>query len=306
MNARAAAAGVPPAVLYADRLAGVTLTRHVDGRTMTPELFRATRGAGAGGGGVPQLHASGARFAFRFELFAMIEDYLKLLAEFGRDPAGGVSSRLWRRRAAVQGRAGRSSGGAGAPPLRPALRELLDTGVRMWIVDWEYLGDERPALRSQRISRSRREFGPEADEELLAAYFGGAPRRRRGAGWWPTRRCATCSGRWGLIQHANGNPAEDFWAYAPTRFGRCQRLMGSDGFARHLQGGADRRRLTSPSARIRLSTKAGLSVVCQFEILRLRRETRPRMTGRTAAQELAVGRESARRRDDARAPRGDC
>ena len=40
---------------------------------------------------------------------------------------------------------------------------------------------------------------------------------------------------WGLIQHANANPADDFWAYALNRFERCQRLMASDGFARHLQ-----------------------------------------------------------------------
>jgi hypothetical protein len=30
---------------------------------------------------------------------------------------------------------------------------------------------------------------------------------------------------WGLIQHAKGNPADDFWAYATNRFERCRRLM---------------------------------------------------------------------------------
>ena len=39
---------------------------------------------------------------------------------------------------------------------------------------------------------------------------------------------------WGLIQHANGNPADDFWAYATNRFERCRRLMASAEFAGHL------------------------------------------------------------------------
>ena len=30
---------------------------------------------------------------------------------------------------------------------------------------------------------------------------------------------------WGLIQHADKNPAEDFWAYSIERFERCKKLM---------------------------------------------------------------------------------
>jgi thiamine kinase-like enzyme len=39
---------------------------------------------------------------------------------------------------------------------------------------------------------------------------------------------------WGLIQHANNNPAEDFWAYSVNRFERCKALMRSPGFPAHL------------------------------------------------------------------------
>jgi thiamine kinase-like enzyme len=39
---------------------------------------------------------------------------------------------------------------------------------------------------------------------------------------------------WGLIQLANGNPADDFRAYAETRFARCKALMAEPAFARHL------------------------------------------------------------------------
>ena len=38
---------------------------------------------------------------------------------------------------------------------------------------------------------------------------------------------------WGLIQHADDNPAEDFWAYSVNRFERCKALMQSPEFAIH-------------------------------------------------------------------------
>ena len=40
---------------------------------------------------------------------------------------------------------------------------------------------------------------------------------------------------WGVVQHANRNPAEDFWAYAVTRLERCRRLMTSDEFGLALE-----------------------------------------------------------------------
>ena len=39
---------------------------------------------------------------------------------------------------------------------------------------------------------------------------------------------------WGVIQHVNGNPADDFWAYAVGRFQRCRALMDAPQYARHL------------------------------------------------------------------------
>lgn len=35
---------------------------------------------------------------------------------------------------------------------------------------------------------------------------------------------------WGLIQHADGNPVDDFWVYATSRFERCKALMNSAEF----------------------------------------------------------------------------
>jgi thiamine kinase-like enzyme len=40
---------------------------------------------------------------------------------------------------------------------------------------------------------------------------------------------------WGLIQLANGNPADDFRAYADNRFARCRALMAGTDFAHHVK-----------------------------------------------------------------------
>ena len=40
---------------------------------------------------------------------------------------------------------------------------------------------------------------------------------------------------WGLIQHADENPADDFWAYANRRFDRCKKLMDSAEFPMHVE-----------------------------------------------------------------------
>ena len=78
----AARAGVSPDVLYFDAATGLMVTRFIDGaETMSPQKFKARAGAPARAGqAFRKLHDSGAVFPFRFELFAMIDGYLKVLA----------------------------------------------------------------------------------------------------------------------------------------------------------------------------------------------------------------------------------
>jgi hypothetical protein len=46
--------------------------------------------------------------------------------------------------------------------------------------------------------------------------------------------CDLVWGLWGLIQHADGNPAEDYLAYGTGRLERCLALMTSDDYPQHL------------------------------------------------------------------------
>jgi thiamine kinase-like enzyme len=70
---------------------------------------------------------------------------------------------------------------------------------------------------------------------MLHAYFDRAPTpAERGRVVIYKAMCDLLWTLWGLIQHAHDNPADDFWAYANTRFARCRALMADPTFAGHV------------------------------------------------------------------------
>jgi thiamine kinase-like enzyme len=222
-------------VIHADPVSGVMVTRFIDGAvTMSPANFRARPGAAArAGAAFRRLHGSGAVFPFRFELFAMIDDYLGILAT--RDvalPAGYHD-------VVAEAEAVRAALAARPLPLVPChcdplCENLLDTGARMWIVDWEYSGMNDPMWDLGDLAVEAG-FDAGQEDEMLHAYFGAAPLARdRGRMVIYKAMCDLLWTLWGLIQLANGNPADDFRAYADARFARCKALMSGPAFARHL------------------------------------------------------------------------
>lgn len=235
--ARAAAeAGVSPEVLHADPDTGVMVTRFLDGTvTMTAEGFKTRAGAPARAAAVfRRLHESGATFPARFELFAMIDDYLRILAGKTVDLPEGYFDVL------EEAEAVKAALAAHPLPLVPChcdplCENFLDTGGRMWLVDWEYSGMNDPMWDLGDVSVEAA-FTPDQDEAMLAAYFPDGPTpAERGRMVIYKAMCDLLWTLWGLIQHANGNPADDFSAYANTRFARCRALMGTDAFTRHVE-----------------------------------------------------------------------
>ena len=105
----------------------------------------------------------------------------------------------------------------------------------MWIVDWEYSGMNDPLwdLGDLSVEAGMTDL---QDSELLQAYFGRQPTDQETARMIIYKAmCDLLWTLWGLIQHADNNPAEDFWAYATTRFARCKNLMKDPSFQDHLQ-----------------------------------------------------------------------
>lgn len=231
----AARAGVSPDVLFFDDATGVMVTRFLDGAaTMTPEAFRERTGAPArAGAAFRRLHDSGAVFPFRFELFSMIDGYLGLLATKDAALPDGYHDVV---REAQTVRAALAAHPLPLAPCHcdPLCENFLDTGDRMWIVDWEYSGMNDPMWDLGDLSVEAG-FDAAQEEEMIAAWFGGEPTSaERGRIVIYKAMCDLLWTLWGLIQHANGNPADDFWAYSVNRFERCKALMGTPDFARHV------------------------------------------------------------------------
>ncbi len=235
-NARvAASAGVSPEVLFFDA-GGVMLARFLDGcTTMTPATFNSTPGAPARAGRVlKDLHTRAEPFHFRFELFAMIDEYLGVLDKLGATLPEGYHDVV--DEAGAVRRALDAHPGTLAPcHCDPLCENFLDDGERMWVVDWEYSGMNDPLWDLGDLSVEAG-FGDAQDEEMMAAYCECEPRPGvMGRMVIYKAMCDLLWTLWGLIQHANDNPVDDFWAYAVNRFERCQSLMGSAAFDRHLR-----------------------------------------------------------------------
>lgn len=230
----AATAGVNADVIFFDPSDGLMVTRFVEGAvTMNADRFRDLGAVARAGQAFRKLHTTATPFAVDFKLFAMIDDYKRLLAEKGAALPDGYAA------AEAQADATRRALEAAARPLVPShcdplCENFLDTGDRMVVIDYEYSGNNDPMWDLGDLSVEGL-FGPEQDAALLRAYFGGEPPAHEvGRMIAYKAMCDLLWTLWGVIQHANGNPADDFWAYAVGRFQRCQALMASPDYAAHL------------------------------------------------------------------------
>ena len=228
-------AGVAPAVLWADSASGVMVNECIeDIVTMTPDLFQSRARAPARAGvALRQLHNAPSTFQFRFELFAMIDEYLDVLSQKETNLPDGYHTVVAEAQPIKQLLSDKP-GELVPSHCDPLCENFLDDGDRMWIVDFEYSG-MNDALWDLGDLSVEAGLTASQDVEMLSAYFGAPPTAAQmGRMVIYKAMCDLLWTLWGLIQHADGNPAEDFWAYSVGRFERCKALMTSPEFADHL------------------------------------------------------------------------
>jgi thiamine kinase-like enzyme len=235
-NARVAAeAGINAEVIFFDATDGTMVTRFVEGVSMNAgDRFGRDSGAPVRAArALKRVHSLGRVFNSRFDVFAAIDGYLALL-------------RGWRtllpedyyevgRRARVVRLALEASPAALVPCHNdPWPANLLDADGRVYLIDWEYSGMNDPMWDLADLSVEAG-FGPEQDRTMMEAYHGTGLSQ------------ALCSrlevykamsdlhwSVWGFVQHAKGNPAEDFWSYGLERLGHSKARMSGVDFGRHL------------------------------------------------------------------------
>jgi hypothetical protein len=110
----------------------------------------------------------------------------------------------------------------------------VDTGERLYIVDWEFSGMNDPMWDLGDLS-AEAGFGPEQDRVMMEAYYSNTV---PSALYSRLELYKVVSdllwALWGFIQHANDNQTDNFWAYALGRLKQCKTRMGSADFGEHL------------------------------------------------------------------------
>ena len=235
-NARvAAAAGVNVEVLYFDATDGTMVTRFVEGGSMNGERgFSRDPGSPIRAAlALKRVHRLKKVFESRFDVFAAIDDYLDLLRG-QRIPPPQDYHELERKVRAV-----RRALEASPVPLVPCHNDpwpgnLLDADGRIYLIDWEYSGMNDPVWDLGDLSVEAG-FEPEQDRILVNAYCRGtAPPALYSRMEIYKAMSDLHWSLWGFVQHAKGNPADDFWSYALGRLERCKARMNGDDFDRHL------------------------------------------------------------------------
>ncbi|MGH6933430.1 MAG: choline/ethanolamine kinase family protein, partial [Dongiaceae bacterium] len=140
----AAEAGVNAPVLHFDESDGLMLTEFIEGAaTMNSERFKDLGSVARAAAAFRRIHACGKRFASEFELFQKMDEYLDYL--------GKKNARIPDGYAEVQREAEAVRAALNAHPAKlvpchcdPLAENFLDTGRRIYIIDWEYAGNNDP------------------------------------------------------------------------------------------------------------------------------------------------------------------
>jgi thiamine kinase-like enzyme len=227
-NARAAAAaGVGPKVIAHDPASGALVLDWINGRTMSNGAFAEPGAPARIAEALRRLHA-GPRFRDDFNMFRLTDYYLSVVDERSMRIPAGYRDRMPKVALIEAALATRPL------PTVPCHNDLLaenylDDGSRLWIVDYEYSGNNDPTFE---LGNTAQELGFDAvrQEELCAAYFGEATpalvARMRlqmimsDVGWT----------LWAAIQAAISSIDYDFWGWAEERWGRASSAFERDDF----------------------------------------------------------------------------
>ncbi len=228
----AAAAGVGPKVVHHLPEHHVMVLEFIPGQTMSNATLQGPGMPARIAKSLKMLHA-GPRFMTDFNMFRLVEFYLRMVEEHGVRIPESYRSRLptvTRIEEAVSAR---------ALPTVPCNNDLLaenyiDDGHLLRLIDFEYSGNNDPCFElgntCQEIQYDQPRF-----EELCGAYFGQVSRAMLARMHLYALMSDVGWTLWGAIQAKVSKIVYDFWAYAIGRWERAERILSSADFPLWLE-----------------------------------------------------------------------
>jgi len=231
-NSRAAAAaGVSPRVVHHFRDVNVLVLEFILAETMTLESMRRPQMPTRVAHVLRQLHA-GPRFLHDFDMFELTRRYLRITQELEipiPDDYLGYMPEVERIEAAFA-----RHPVATVPCHNDLLAgNILDDGRRLWLIDFEYSGNNDPTFELGNACQEQ-EYDEPRIVEMCAAYFGEAYPDKLArmklnilmsdVGWT----------LWAAIQWRVSAIEFDFWGWVDQRWGRARAALNSPEYGEWL------------------------------------------------------------------------
>ena len=229
--AAAATTGVSPRIVEVLEDLDVIVIEYIDGTTMSGETLRTPEQVRRIASSLRRLHTA-PRFLRDFDMFRLTEFYLSVceerevpIPEGFRDHLDDVAAieRVLDERPV---------------PTVPCHNDLLaenyiDDGEQLWIVDFEYSGNNDPAFE---LGDTAQECAFDADLRaiLCEAYFGEATPALLGRMELQAVMADVGWTLWAAIQAEISSIDFDFWGWAEERWARARTVFDSDDFGRLL------------------------------------------------------------------------
>lgn len=194
---------------------GILLVGFLEGETLTNADMQRPEVLARVAAGCRQLH-SGPRFRNRFDMFELQPSYLKTLQDNRFPLPPGYLDHADQFRAL--GRVLDATATGTAPCNNDLLAaNFIDTGERVWLIDYEYSGNNDPCFELGNIWAECALSNDQLDD-LVAAYYG-RPLRHKAA----RARLQGIAGKygwalWGCIQNGSSTVDFDFWEWAIHRY----------------------------------------------------------------------------------------
>jgi thiamine kinase-like enzyme len=230
--AAAATTGVSPDVLEVLEDLDVMVLAYVPGTTMSAEKLRTPENARRMAASLRRLHTA-PRFLLDFDMFRLVEFYLRVCNEHDvRIPDG------FRDRAPAVAAIERAVSARPLPSV-PCHNDLLaenyiDDGRRLWIVDFEYSGNNDPCFE---LGDTAQECGFAEDLRvaLCEGYFGEASSALLSRMHLQAVMADVGWTLWAAIQANISSIDYDFWGWAVERWDRAVAAFDAADFGRRLE-----------------------------------------------------------------------